>query len=630
MNDLKYAQHSTIIDKDTIITRATQQTGSKEALLKDMLSVLLPLCAFLIWGISLKTLDLSKMNDLGLVSILTPQIFLAMILLTVSYCLALRRTPVNVPILILHLLLLTFMLYAITSLIEDGPTYTWVYRDAGYTEYIMRTGAVSPSLDTYFNWPGLFILIAFVAKMAGYTDTLAIAKWMPFFYNVIYLLPIYAILSTLTTNKKHVWLALWFFASANWVAQDTFVPQALDLFMYLAIMAVLLKWFKLPPVVQSRQPNAVWRFFMCISPLVGKFYEWLAAPDEQRTSISRWQRVTLLALVVLIFFFTVYSHPLTPFFAFLSTAALVIFRRVAPFWLPVVMAIMTAAWIGFMTQAFLAGHSSMVFGDFGHIFDAFTVNVTQRASTGSALHNLIAKLRIVLTLFIWGLAFIGGVIRWRKGHRDITYILLMLAPFPILVAQSYGGEMLLRIFLFTLPFMAYFIAAIFYTRSGVKIPGWTTGAMIVVSLVILLGFQFARYGNERMDYKTYAELDGVRYLYNVAPANSMLFQMDDGTAWLSKDYEKYTTNTLLTPGSPVSANVVTKMDINAFVQYINTAKAPATYVILTRSQRASTEMSGLPPDTVDRFEAALVASGKFKMIYTNHDAQIYQFVQKGK
>src|SRR5882762_2447061 len=106
MNDLKYAQHSTIIDKDTLITRATKQIEPREYLLKYILSLLLPLCAFLIWGISLKTLDLSKMNDLGLVSILTPQIFLAMILLTVSYCLALRRTSVKVPILILHLLLL--------------------------------------------------------------------------------------------------------------------------------------------------------------------------------------------------------------------------------------------------------------------------------------------------------------------------------------------------------------------------------------------------------------------------------------------------------------------------------------------------------------------------------------------
>jgi hypothetical protein len=630
MNDLKYAQHSSVLDKDTLVTRSPQQGGANEVLLKDILSVLLPLCAFLIWGISLKTLDLSKMNDLGLVSILTPQIFFALILLTVSYCLALRRTPVSTPILIFHLVLLAFMLYAITSLIEDGPTYTWVYRDAGYTEYVMRNGAVAPSLDTYFNWPGLFILMAFITKMTGYTDTLAIAKWMPFFYNVIYLLPIYAILSTLTTNKKHVWLSLWFFVSANWVAQDTFVPQALDLFMYLAIMAVLLKWFKLPPAVQGRKPNRIWRLFIRISPLVGKFYDWLSAPDEVRTSIGPWKRAFLLALIVLIFFFIVYSHPLTPFFAFASAAALVIFRRAVPAWLPVVMGIMTALWIGFMTQAFLAGHSSMVFGDFGHIFSAFAVNVTDRASQGSPLHDLIAKLRIVLTLVVWGLAFIGGVIRWRNGHRDITYILLVVAPFPILIAQSYGGEMLLRIFLFTLPLMSFFIASIFYTGSGVKIPVWSTVAMIVVSLVILAGFQFARYGNERMDYKTYAELDAVRYLYNVAPANSQLFQIDDGTPWLAKNYEKYVTNTLLEPDSPVSPSIVTSRNINALVKYINTTQTPAAYVILSRSQRASTEMSGMPPDTVDRFGAALLASGKFKMIYTNHDAQIYQYIKPAK
>ena len=44
------------------------------------------------------------------------------------------------------------------------------------------------------------------------------------------------------------------------------------------------------------------------------------------------------------------SHPLTPFFVLLSVAALVVLRRCRPFWLPILMAIMTGAWIFLMAQ----------------------------------------------------------------------------------------------------------------------------------------------------------------------------------------------------------------------------------------------------------------------------------------
>ncbi|HYU76851.1 MAG TPA: hypothetical protein VEL31_29640, partial [Ktedonobacteraceae bacterium] len=139
------------------------------------------------------------MNDLGMISTFPPSFIISLIILTVSFCLALRQPRVRTPLLLLHLLLLIFMLYGIENLVEEAPRFAVVYRHAGYTEYIMRTGSVDPNLDAYFSWPGFFVLSALVTRIAGYHDILSYAGWAPVFFNLIYAGPLYMIFTSAST-----------------------------------------------------------------------------------------------------------------------------------------------------------------------------------------------------------------------------------------------------------------------------------------------------------------------------------------------------------------------------------------------------------------------------------------------
>ena len=57
------------------------------------------------------------------------------------------------------------------------------------------------------------------------------------------------------------------------------------------------------------------------------------------------------------------------------------------------------------------------------------------------------------------------------------------------------------------------------------------------------------------------------------------------------------------------------------------ASAPAVYLIFTRSQEAWAEaFDGLPPGTLDQLENTLLLSGKFKLVYSNPDAQILEYL----
>jgi hypothetical protein len=638
MRNLKYARQAVAPDislLDTLETHSLRPTPqvrmpNRLKLPKplDALCVLLPFLALFLWAISLQHVSVYEMNDLGLISVLSPRIIIALVILTISFGLTLQQPHIKVPLLAFHLILLIIILYATENIIEEAPHIYAVYRHAGYVEYILRTGTFLPDFDAYSSWPIFFVLSAFVTQVAGYQSILSYAGWASVFNNLIYFGPMYMIFTSMTTNKRLIWLGLWFFYLTNWVQQDYFSPQGLDFFLYLTIIAILLKWFKVPPKArllmptQRRQPEKLLQ-------VVHRFLVSLRAPDPFFTPVQPWQRGTLLASLIFIFGLVVSSHPLTPFFVLVSVSALIIFRRCQPSWLPIVMAIMLGAWIFFMAHDLLIGQLNLLIGTFGDVSSNVSSSVTSRVSQGVPQHQFIALLRIIMSGFICGLAFLGAIRRLRKVHQGYTYILLAAVPVFLIVTQNYGGEMSFRIYLFTLPLMVLFAAALFCSKHTLvirKTSPWMTAAIIATMLVLLGGFFFTRYGNERVDYITYAEFNGMKYLYSIAPPHSLLLEGWDDTAWEFQDDDKYTYSSMYyIPDAIINVNV------GELVQYIESQGNPRTYLIFSRGQKAALyEYSGIPYDTLDRLAAAMLKSGEFKLLYKNTDVQIFIFLGSTK
>jgi hypothetical protein len=299
-----------------------------------------------------------------------------------------------------------------------------------------------------------------------------------------------------------------------------------------------------------------------------------------------------------------------------------------------------------MAQPYLAGHLAPILGDIGQLSGAIHANATSRLTTGDPDHILVCQIRTIMTCIIWVFALAGSVLRLRRRYPDTSYVLLAIVPFPIVLVQSYGGEMLMRIYLFTLPMMAFFAAALFYTpltkaniaippklglpameHASTRRPGLVTTLFIgMVSVALLAGFLFTRYGNERVDYVTNAELTGVRHLYSIAPKGSLFLAGWNETSWQFQDIERYSYYVLSDDDG--LAHALTTHNIDPVVQLIDSSKVPAAYVILSRSQEALVERDGLPPDTLNQFEHALLTSRQFVLVYHNRDAQIYQFIGK--
>ncbi len=573
--------------------------------------VLLVAAAALLWGVSLSGIDIRGMNDLGLVSVLPPTFYVALLLLTAGFCLIVyqRRSTALPGMLLIGVLVL--MLCGTMALVGQVPGFGPAWRHVGVTEYVLRHGSVDPNIDAYFNWPGFFILSAFAVQVAGLRNAIGLVPWAPIFFNLLYLGPLIVIFNSATDDRRVTWLGIWFFYLANWVGQDYYSPQALGYFLYLVILGILLRWFR----VASKPAQGRGQRLRILSGPLGRARSWLA-PEEGRSVASRpWQRVGLLLVLIALYAVTVVSHQLTPFAVLAAATVLVLFRRVSLRTLPVLMAVMTATWLTYMAVPFLSSRLPQMVSNVGSVGTAVGTNVTERLG-GSVQHALVVRVRMVMACLTWGLALAGLCRYLRKSSRDVSYLLLGVAPFPLVLLQSYGGEMLLRVYLFSLPFAALFVGVLFSSPAQAPRSWRKTAALGLVSVCLLGGFYVVRYGNERQDAFTAQELLAVRHLYSIARPGSLVVTSSSNLPYKFQDYEKYHYALV---GDDILAG-----DTNSITRLMRGSQYPAAYLILTRAQRAHLELfHGLAPAVWDEVEKTLRQSPALQLEFANDDAAIF-------
>jgi hypothetical protein len=580
---------------------------------------LLSLAAVALWAVGLGRVNLRGVNDLGLASVLPLPVLAAPVIATAGFVWTLSQRPLRRSMLLLHVVVLVVMLYGMTTMVEPVPGPNIVWRHTGIADHIARTGAIDPTIDAYFNWPGFFTLTAFLAGAAGLGSIASLAAWAPVFFNLLYLGPLLLLFRRLTSDWRLVWLAVWLFYVTNWIHQDYLAPQALSYFLYLLILGILVGWFGTdrtvvrfaPARVLPRRPR---------SPATPSAVQSLSL-DALRPREGPFQRAGLMVIVIVLFAAAVPSHQLTPFAILAGVTALVVFGRCSARGLPWLMVVMLAAWITFLSAGYLAGHISELSGSVGQVDTIAAANVGNRLR-GSADHQLIVYIRLAMTALLWGLAVLGWLRRRRHGQDDMTVTLLAIAPFPFLVLQPYGGELLLRVYFFSLPFIALLAAGLFLPVKGAAASWRAAGAIGLAVVVLLGGFLFARYGNERIEHFTTEELAAVRHLYEIAPPGSLLLAATPDLPWKFQDYASYDYRTVASlKSSPESrGGDLLKPVLGIMRQY----QRPGAYFIITRSSRADAEARGiLPPASLDRLEQALRRLSTVQLVYANQDAQIY-------
>ncbi|MCW2951223.1 MAG: hypothetical protein JWQ48_393 [Conexibacter sp.] len=546
----------------------------------------IPPTSAVVGGLSLAHADPARIGDLGLISAIPVGVFASLALLTLGFAVALRESRLRPALLAAHILVLLLLLPGAPALLEHEPRFATAWLHAGFVDYIANTGSTLPNLDARFSWPGFFAAAAVLTRGLGLRDPAPVLTWAPLAFDLLALVPVYAIAAMTTKDARVPWLATWLFIPANWVGQDYFSPQAFAFVLFLGFVVVLLRYFSVGTELR-RPPRAL-------------------------------DRGGLFVILLLIYCAIVWSHQLTPYFAVAATAGLVLVGACRLRTLPLLLAVIVVAFVSYLAVSYWAGHLADVLGGIGKLGSTFSSNVGNRVS-GSPAHEWVSRLRIVMTAAVSALALIGVARRWRRRSSSIPLVVLLVAPYPVLALQAYGGEVLLRTYLFALPFAAALMAAGLVPSARRR--GSAASAVVVplVTAALVAGFFVARFGNEAFEMVRPGEVAAIHRLYRVAAPASTLASIDENVAWRSTGIASFTYVTL-----PIE-----RASPRRYLQFVSDeiARNPnGGYLLVTASQiQAARLVGGVSRGWLAGFRRALAVSPRFRLVYSNRDARLYRF-----
>ena len=324
--------------------------------------------------------------------------------------------------------------------------------------------------------------------------------------------------------------------------------------------------------------------------------------------------------VLLLICAIIVTHQLTPIAHILALAGLAAVGRVG---IGYCLFAIVAEVLGllYLSTPFVASHVADELAGFGQglIHASDRLVDTSLVSRGQVYVVIIGRLT---TGVIAIAAILGGLRRLLYGYRDGAAVVLAVSAFP-LFAVSYGGEILFRVYFFSLPFLAFFAAAAFFPTTALGQSRLLRIFLGCFGLLLAIGFLFANNGKDRQYTFSTAEVDAAYWLYKTAPPGSLLIEGARSYPGQFLNYENFTYVPISLESTAQRIEILND-PVNIFARWLGDPKWHAGFVIITRSQKAYLDAEGIMPlGSLDRIEQALLASPRFVVVYATADARIF-------
>jgi hypothetical protein len=246
---------------------------------------------------------------------------------------------------------------------------------------------------------------------------------------------------------------------------------------------------------------------------------------------------------------------------------------------------------------------------------------------------LVVQLRVLLTLVLWGLAAAGAVRDWRRGRLDIRVVLLAVTPLLLFPAQVYGGEMLIRVSLFALPFIALQACSVLLPKDGgprtssLPTGGSTRSSFLATGGLALTCFLLAvltvtgRFGNAQYDVFSDDEIAAVAAVQDLAPPGSAMISVAHPTPWRSEAYLEHRYRTI----DDLCRSDFSTATCGPIVYDYARKNSAGAILLLTRSSEASLVLQGASTaHDLAELEKWLSAQDGVEPAFSNVDARAYR------
>lgn len=588
------------------IPRSVPIAPSRSVQRRTALQVALPLLGLGSWGYGVLQLRPNGLASYGLLASADVWFLLGFVLLLSGFVLELQAEVPRRWLLALQLIGLIVAINASVPIIFGAPEYAWVYKHIGIIAAFERYGCVTDPTSIYQQWPALFAAMAAISSLA-HVNALSLATWSPLAFELVDALLLLAIFRQLTGARRSAWLAVVLYEGLiSWVGQDYLSPQAFGYLLWLAMVLIIVRWLRAPAVSAE---HGGW---------LGRLRAPLLAGQRPAAETTRTMRACACALVAVIYFAIVAAHQLTPYAALAGVGALTMLDLVRPRWLLVLLAAIAGA--------YLAPHYSLIARDFGGLFSGGNpiANASGvHAASAAGAEATTALIVRALAAAMWLLALAAIASRRRTLGRVAIPAALAFSPFVILAAQSYGGEAIYRVYLFSAPWCALLIAGALCELPSLRGRPLRWPLAGIACLAVLFAGLQGLYGPVRVNAFTPAELTASRWLYGHIPRGSLIVLPADNFPVLeTADYNRYDLQ-VIPADSRIGTSWINEGNLSEVASWISSLGHETAYVVVSRSMKAAVDYFGSPTGyaaLVSLIPSALHGS----VLYRNHDATVYR------
>jgi hypothetical protein len=562
-------------------------------------SLVVPALAVVVSGIAVRSTSQANIGSLGLVQALPPVYFAAAAAVGAALAWEVTRPSPRRSVLAVDIATLIVVLYGLPITVVSGPRVESGFATAGFVEMIRRTGQVVPNFDARFSWPGGFAWAALFEHTGSIGSQVALLRWSPIVLTSLYLLPIYVIAASVTTEPRWRWAALAIFLIADWVSQDYFSPQGISYLLYLCLIATVL--------CALRGEDAL--AFATARPIKG-LRRWIfgnaGAGADPPSALRHWPVMVSLVLITSV----VVTHQLTPVIIVVSLAALAWYRHTRTWALALASAALFLAYLSYGALGYWRGHLAELFGGVGRVGSTAAANVGNRLH-GDPGHLVVVDLRIAFVVVLVAAAGLAYLRRPLPRSNRRLLALLAIAPFSILSAQSYGGEGLLRSYFFALPFASILLASLL-PRSVVKRSAITTIVVTALTVGAIPLLLVTRYGNDAFDASNKGEIAGVTFALAHAPRGAPIAAFNQHFPWEFSGLDQHRwedfDNDLATSVPATEAEL---------------EREPGTWLLITNSQEQYGRLvEGRPAGWTSAIANTLLGSDKFAVAWRTADVMV--------
>ena len=501
------------------------------------------------------------------------------------------------------------------------------YEHFGVVDYLVHGGALNDPLDAYQQWPGFFAEAAALVRLSG-RSPLLYSNWAELFFEALNAMVVFAIARHFSQGHQAIpYVTVLLFETASWEGQFYYAPQTMAF-----LLALMFLFFLLPLLEPARLRRPFRRL------------RWLSVPlseirgEEPPDALGMATRIVGLAAM---FGAITVTHQLSPYFVFVSVAGLWVLGVLRH---PLVVLILVIALVAYYPLLHLA---SLNHNQWLSLFNPSNADNEYPAEDGAPV-ELASHLSRVIGLGLWSATAVC-VLSYRRRIAIVAIpIVLAMAPFSLIMLNSYGGEAVNRIFLFSSPWCALIIAMRLEDLARMPMLRWA--AVGFFALFAALGSAQAQdFGQYPTLQVPQGEISASAYFLDHAPPDAMLvLAVPDFPARLNGRYVLHdATQTVNDPvaydiancGAPLNVAIYSitppscrhRTDPEALARSVATAAGGSGYLVIGPSMEYYADYTGdLPPGTLPVLVSRLKASPYWRVWYQRDGVVIFQAVPQGR